>query len=310
MEDKKLEWHIILNPISGGKKSLHLWKKIETVLFDSAISFKKYESKFAGNTISITQEIITLGGKNFILIGGDGTANEVINGIFNSTNNPSEFTIAMISAGTGNDWIKTIGNYSSISTIVTSLNQKNTFLHDVGLLSFINDGKKNKRYFLNIAGLGFDGMVVKKLNEGKSIFKGTKIQYWLAILRSLLFYQLKNITFLIDDVEKTSKTLTAAIGNCQYNGAGMKQLPNAIMDDGLLDITIIGDMPKWKMILNLPKLSNGTFIKLKEVKTYRAKKIVVTSKDLIFVEVDGEFVGETPAEISVIHRGIQVLKWL
>ncbi|MFI5172956.1 MAG: diacylglycerol/lipid kinase family protein [Chitinophagales bacterium] len=305
------KWFVIINPVSGGKKAPKLWHKIKPLLDDAAITYETGITEYFDHAALLTYNAIIGGSRNILIIGGDGTAGEVVNGIFKTAIDPSEITIAMVHAGTGNDWVRTIGKYKRIIEIPSALINKKTFKHDVGIIQYTSEGQKKKRYFINIAGLGFEGYVVKRLrdNNNSGQFKGGKMRYWIAILRSLLFCKHSLVTLNVDGNVSQHKSLSIACGICNYNGSGLKQLPNAKFDDGQLDMTMIGDMSKFNMVKNLPRLTNGSHIKLKQVKTFRGKEIIIESDTPIYVEADGEFLGETPVKITVEQNALQVLKW-
>lgn len=303
------KWFVIINPVSGGKYAPKLWNKMLPHMETTGISFQVAFTEYIDHAGIIVKQAVDDGFQHFMIIGGDGTANDVINGIFNSTGQPENFVLAMIPAGTGNDWVRTIGEYKNIMEIPEKLQSGNTFLQDVGLVTFQKDNATRTRYFINIAGLGFEGQVAKNLYEKNGLLKGTKLQYQLAILQSLFVYKHTRLTLTVDGVTQSQTGLSIAAGICKYNGGGLKQLPNAIIDDGLLDMTVIGSMTKLQMVMNLPKLRNGSHVKLKSVNTFRGKTITINSEPPIYLDADGEFLGTTPVTISLIPKAIQVLQF-
>ncbi|MBC8048479.1 MAG: diacylglycerol kinase family lipid kinase [Fimbriimonadaceae bacterium] len=309
MQTNESTWHVIINPVAGGNKAIRLWRKIKPLLIEDEIAFQEIFTQHIYHAVEITKEIVKNNGKNILIVGGDGTAHEVINGIFSATKDTSTISVAMLSAGAGNDWVRTIGKPSSINVVPTSMKKNETFLHDAGIIEFTHDQQTEKRYFINIAGFAFEGLVVKKLLDSNGILKGTKLQYWGAIFRSLLFCKHAPIQFIVDGRETTINTLSVAAGICNYNGGGLKQLPNALYNDGLLDMTVIGEMSKLKMVLRLPKLTDGSLINMKEVRTFRGREIIIKCDKEIFAEADGEFLGTLPVKISIVEKAIKILKW-
>lgn len=302
-------WEVIINPVSGGKKAPGLWKKIKAQLDTNGVSYQENITQHSGHAIEITKAAISDGARNILIVGGDGTANEVVNGIFMSGMNTNEITIAMASAGTGNDWVRTTGTFRSIPDIPERLKRNESFEHDAACVEFKKNGSTEKRYFINICGLGFDGLTAKKVAEGGKFMHGSIVQYWLAIFRSLFTYKHSAMEFRVDGKATTLNTLSVAAGICRYNGGGMMQLPNAEFNDGLLDMTVIGDMSKLKMVMSLPKLTDGSFLKMKEITTFRGKEIIIKSEQQIFVEADGEYLGETPVAISILPSALRILNW-
>ncbi|HRH54948.1 MAG TPA: diacylglycerol kinase family protein, partial [Chitinophagales bacterium] len=220
------KWFVIINPVSGGKYAPKLWNKMLPHMETTGISFQVAFTEYIDHAGIIVKQAVADGFQHFMIIGGDGTANDVINGIFNSTGQPENFVVAMIPAGTGNDWVRTIGEYKNIMEIPEKLQSGNTFLQDVGLVTFQKENATRTRYFINIAGLGFEGQVAKKLYEKDGLLKGTKLQYQLAILQSLFVYKHTRLTLTVDGVTQSQTGLSIAAGICKYNGGGLKQLPN------------------------------------------------------------------------------------
>ena len=302
-------WFVIINPVSGRNKGRKLWHKIKPLLTEGGITFDFALTEYVDHASEIAGKAAGSGITNFLVIGGDGTANDVINGICRSGIDMHKFTVGMLSAGTGNDWVRTIGKCQSLNTVVQTLKKRATFLHDVGICNYQKNGQLQIRYFINIVGLGFEGHVAKRLFEEKSIFRGTKLQYQIAILRSLFVYKHTQMQITVDGNSTAITTLSIAAGIGKYNGGGLKQLPDSICDDGLLDMTVIGNMSKLKMVISLPKLQSGIHTKMKEVKTFRGKEIVIESTPDVFMDADGEYLGTTPVKISILQDKINILNF-
>lgn len=300
---------MVVNPVSGGGKGTHLSETIAGLLLQRQIPFEKAVTQRVWHACELTQDAIKAGFTRFLIVGGDGTANEVINGIFLTGANTEKIIVGMISVGTGNDWVRTIGKHRSVNSIPDSLLYEQTFLHDVGRVEYKKNGATAYRYFINIAGLGFDGYAAKKIAEGPRFLQGTKLQYWGAILQSLFFYKHHLMKITVDGNESTHQTLSIACGICKYNGGGLMQLPGASCEDGLLDMTLIGNMSKLKMVMSLPKLSNGSFLSMKEIATFKGKDFLIECDEPVMVETDGEYLGETPARISILTNKIHILRW-
>ncbi len=305
--DKK--WFVIINPVSGGKYAPKLWNKILPYLQAEDIAYEAVLTEYIDHAGILVKKALAEGFTHFMIIGGDGTANDVINGIYSAQINTNTITVAMLPAGTGNDWVRTIGAFKLASDIPKAILRNETFLHDAGVVTYKNGNEIAQRYFINIAGLGFEGHVAKNIYESKGWLKGTKLQYQISILKALFIYKHTSLTITVDGTNTKQSALSVAAGICKFNGGGLKQLPNAIFDDGLLDMTVIGSMRKWQMVVNLPKLQNGSHVKVKSVSTFRGKNISIDSELPIYIDVDGEFIGTTPVTIAILPKSINVLKF-
>lgn len=302
-------WFIIVNPAAGNGSAPPTWERLRLTLDAANIDHQYALTKEPGHAIDLARAAADAGGRRFLVIGGDGTANEVLNGLFQAQVPADEFVLGMISSGTGNDWVRTIGSHGVIEDVPRALRACDAVSYDAGLLSYQDNGTEKKRYFLNIAGLGFDGAVAKKLAEGGGWLSNTRFRYWGALIGSLLTYHHTDMEFIIDGVPFSYRTLSVAAGIGKYNGGGMKQLPFADYNDGKLDLTIITTMSKFKMVISLPRLSSGSFTKMKQVRTFQAKEMEMRSSAQVHVEADGEYLGELPVRINIIPSAINILRW-
>jgi diacylglycerol kinase family enzyme len=185
--------------------------------------------------------------------------------------------------------------------------ENRTLLHDVGVVTYFNNEEKKTRYFINIAGLGFESEVVKKTNYQKDNGRGGKLIYFYNLLTSLLAYKNTKSQVIIDGEIINADIFSLNVGNGRYCGGGMRQTPRALPDDGLLDVTIINGMGKFEIVRNLRILYNGHILQHPKIDGYKCKNIKVTSEAVMFAEADGESLGHTPAEFDIIPAGINIV---
>jgi YegS/Rv2252/BmrU family lipid kinase len=302
------DWTVIVNPNAGNGKGRKDWEKISAHLRNANISFTVCFTEKKGHAIKLTLEAIAEGFRNIITVGGDGTLNEVVNGVFSNTVCPTtDVVLSLIPVGTGNDWGRMFGIPLDYEKAVNIIAEKKTLVHDIGLVSFFNGNEKKLRYFINIAGLGFESVVVKKTNIQKDNGRGGKLIYFYNLLTSLLAYKNTKSEITIDGEILHADIFSLNVGNGRYCGGGMRQTPRAIPDDGLLDVTIINGMGKFEIIRNLKILYNGKILQHPKIDGYKCKNIKVTSEEVMFAEADGESLGRTPAEFSIIPSGIKIV---
>jgi YegS/Rv2252/BmrU family lipid kinase len=302
------EWFVIVNPNAGNGKGKKDWDRISSIFKNENISFSVEFTERKCHAIDITLKAISAGFGKIITVGGDGTLNEVLNGVFNNNICPTtDMTLALVPVGTGNDWGRMFGIPLDYEKAVRIISENKTMLHDVGQVSFYNGTEKKNRYFINIAGLGFESVVVKKTNFQKDNGHGGKLIYFYNLLTSLLSYKNTKAEIIIDGETKQADVFSINIGNGRYCGGGMRQTPNALPDDGLLDVTVINGMGKFEIIRNLKILYDGTILNHPKIDGYRCRKIKISSDSKIFTEADGESLGHTPAEFSIIPSGINIV---
>jgi diacylglycerol kinase (ATP) len=302
------DWFVIVNPNAGNEKGRKDWKVISSDLNKLGVIFSEKFTEKKEHAISITNEAIKSGYRRILCVGGDGTLNEIVNGVFNQNVCPTQdITLGLIPVGTGNDWGRMFGiplNYEGASQIIKD---GRTTIHDIGKVTYYNGLEKGTRYFINIAGLGFESVVVKRTNIQKDNGKGGKAIYFYNLLMSLISYKNTKSEIVIDGTSTTANIFSLNVGNGRYCGGGMRQTPFALPDDGILDVTIIKGMGKLEIIRNLKILYDGTILSHPKVEGHKCKNVKVCSDSVLYVEADGESLGHTPAEFSIFPAAINIV---
>ena len=302
-------WLVVVNPNAGRRRGLLDWEKISGILRSYNLDFTPVFTERPGHATEIVTEYVEREGyQRVIVVGGDGTMNEVVNGIFGQNRyKTTEITLGMITVGTGNDWGRMFGIPTDYEEAVQILTQDRTFIQDAGMVMYCNEDVPGNRYFVNIAGMGFDAEVTRKSNRMKEKGKGGAFLYLMNIFTSLINYRYVEALINVDGLNLENKIFSMNVGIGRYSGGGMIQAPNAILDDGLFDLTVIRKLSKAKVILSLKMLYNGTIHKHPKVDSYTAKSIRVESRDTIRLETDGETLGHTPIEFRIIPKSVKVL---
>jgi len=257
----------------------------------------------------ITRNKIHEGYKRIIVVGGDGTMNEVINGVFGQKSIPTtEIMLGMITVGTGNDWARMFDIPTEYEAAIETIKQQKTFVQDAGLVTYQRKNQTWNRYFINIAGMGFGAKVVAKSNKMKDKGKSNPSLYMMNIFTSLLKYRSIRARIHIDGESIDRKVFSLNVGIVKYNGGGMIQLPDAIADDGLYNITLIKKMGKLRVIASMKMLYNGKIASHRKVETYTAKSVSIDSpRRQLHLETDGETLGHSPMEFQIIPRSVKVI---
>lgn len=312
MEDNN-RWLVLVNPKASIGKSGKDWPEIKQLMTDEGLEFDAILTEYQGHAIEIIRNNITEKGYTKIIsVGGDGTNNEVINGIFTQQRFPSEiFTMGVIPVGTGNDWRRTFGLSTNYLDNIRVIKAGYTFKHDIGKVTYYNHGDPQIRYFLNAAGTGLDEVVCKATNEMKMKGKGGTARYMMNVAKCLFKYDCLHIQLTVDDqMVFDDEILSLSVGNGKYNGGGMMMMPEAVPDDGLFDITVIRKVSIPKFAANLSSIYDGSFAKkLKEVSTFRGKKIRIVSipAHSLMLETEGETLTNSPFDFEMINKGIQMV---
>ena len=303
------KWFLVVNPISGSGKGLDDFPLISKLLRDNEISCEAVFTEHKHHATELTVSAITLGYRNIIVAGGDGTLHEVINGLFiQKCVEPSEVTIAVIPVGTGNDWIRMYGLPTRYAAVIRAIKEGYTFLQDVAAVEYEESRYRQTRYMANVAGVGFDAAVIKR---GQSMDNGKKRGasfYIRALVNTFFRYKPTGVKIWVDDKLLHNNLLfSLAVGVGKYNGGGIQQLPQSVADDGLLDVTLIKPIHWWHVVFRLRRFFNGEIYSIGHVQHIQGSKIRIESSPEIYLEIDGELLGGTPVELRVLHRAVKVI---
>ena len=322
VSDRSKIWFAVINGYAASKKASSKWTKAEERMRAKGVVFHGSRTGKAGNAMELTFDACMAGYRRFIAVGGDGTVHDVLNGIAayvdgHDSDSFSDFTLGVIPVGSGNDWIKSTGVPKDICKAVDILEASVVRPQDVVRLSVLDfDALPQKKelavsYMANIGGIGIDARVCEKVNALKTQGKRGKILYVTSLLRAI-----SERKPALARVECDGKTvfdgayLSMAFGVGKYSGGGMRQTPAAVLDDGLLDMTVIPDLPLRRIAREVPRLFTGTFLKVPELVVSRAKVVTVIPYDMGCsepVEVDGEVVGKAPVEFRVLESQINIV---
>ena len=194
-----------------------------------------------------------------------------------------DITLGLIPVGTGNDWGRMFGIPLIYEGAVQVIREGKQMLHDIGVIDYFNGEEKARTYFINIAGLGFEAVVVKKTNRQKDKGMSNKAIYFYNLLSSLISYRNTPVEITIDGKISRAKVFSINVGNGRYCGGGMRQTPDAIPDDGLFDITVIKEMGRIEIIRSLQLLYDGTIMSHPKVDGYRSTNLKVTSESVLSI---------------------------
>lgn len=303
-----MKWLVIVNPNAGIGKVKKDWPRIAELLDKHGFDYHARFTEAPMQAIDIVVEQVAAGYRKIIAVGGDGTMNEVVNGIFKQKSvAATDISLGVISVGTGNDWVRTFDIPTDYEKAIQVLKRERTLIQDAGTVSFIEGEKKSERYFINMAGLGFDGLVAQKTNADKREGKSNSLLYLINLASSLFSYKSCSTRVSVDGKIIKDKIFSISIGIGQYNGGGMRQAPDARPDDGLFDLTLIKDMGKLSVIANVRRLYNGTIKKHKRVESLMGKHIIIESDQPVLLETDGESLGHSPFEFKIVPQSVKVI---
>ena len=294
-------WLLVLNPVSGRGVGLRDRAKIEAALAAEQLAFVAVVSAHPGHTLTLVADAITRGCRNVLVAGGDGSLSEAVNGICaQSVVPPEAVRLALIPVGTGNDWARAQAlphGYREAAGIVATGAVRR---HDVGVIDFATGGR---RWFVNVAGMGFDAGVIQRMPTRRL----GRLAYLIGLLRELILYRPEALRWRHDGAERSAEAfvLFACIG--RFCGGGMLVAPQASAEDGLLDFVLVRHMGRLEVLRALPALFDGSLAQHPKVETWRAKRVTFTGVPGIAIEADGELVGHTPATFRVLPDALRMV---
>jgi diacylglycerol kinase (ATP) len=239
-----------------------------------------------------------------IVIGGDGTINDVLNGL-GKAGFPENVTLALLPAGTGNDLAATLAVPEDPDEAEDVIRRNRVRIFDVARVRSEGIGE---RFFINVATGGI-GAEISEANYEDLKSKWGKLSYLRASLEIARNFDVKEITLYLDGEEHRMRAINLAVGNCRYAGGGWPAAPKANPEDGLLDLVVIEDVGLKEILKLTPaSLARSNYLDKEGVFFMRAKEIQVeTQPPGLEFTVDGEVIGKEPAEFVVIPRALKLI---
>jgi len=269
------------------------------------LSFDHEFTEGVGHAIELAKTAVADGYRYLVAVGGDGTVNEIANGILDS-GVASDMALGVVSTGTGSDFARSVGIPRHYINACSCLTSPRKLLIDVGVVEYRRKGEPSRRFFVNAAGTGFDAVVVEATERLPKYLGGT-IPYVAGLLRTLLSYRNKPVVLSVGERVETARILSVEVANGSYIGGGMHLAPEASLNDSLLDVVVIGDIGKFDLLKSLYMVYKGTHGNHPKVSMAKATKITVESQERVLVYADGELLGEGPASFWLVPAALSIV---
>ena len=307
-------WLVVVNVFAASRKAGSVWKKAAVMLDEAGVRYKAMFTGGTDNAIAISQKAAAMGYRKFMAVGGDGTVHDVLNGIaafvFSSGQTDvtvADFTLGVLPVGSGNDWVKSTGVPIDVRKAVDTIAAARTSKQDVVKVQ----AGSSVSYMVNVGGVGLDARVCEIVNRKKERGRRGKKLYVTALLYCIRHRVPVRAKVIADgEIVFDGRYLSMSFGVGKYSSGGMRQTPLAVLGDGLLDVTVIPDIPLWKIAKEVLKLFTGTFHTVDVLTQARCRVVEVlpyVQADAEPVEVDGEVVGRAPVRMTVLPDQINVL---
>lgn len=298
-------YHIIMNPTSKSGKGLSIWQTLEPILRERRIPYRLYQSTYTGHVTELTRQITSVStGQpiNLIVLGGDGTVNEVLQGIENFDN----VNFGYIPTGSSNDLARALGlSHETKELLRQILDGSHAHMVDLGILTYESNAEvmsrlhsrptHKSRYFVVSSGIGFDAAVCEEalsspVKDALNKLKLGKLTYLCIALKQLFAAKAISCEITLDGRKNifVPKLLFTALMIHPYEGGGFRFCPQAVNNDGLLDLCVVGDLPKLLILFALPTAFIGRHYLFPKIDHYTASSVQIKTSSPLWVHTDGE----------------------
>jgi diacylglycerol kinase (ATP) len=293
----------LVNPASAGGSTSKRWPEIAHEAASAGLVGDAVFSEHPGHLGELASAAVRAGARQLVLVGGDGSLNEVVNGLGKLA---GKVELALIPRGTGSDFVREHGIPHSVGEAARVALEGELRPVDLGKATFHAwDGSRASQYFANAAGAGISGAIARRVNDGTKAL-GSRGSYAWAVVAVFSRWRNCTVRLRVDEEEREGKMheVVAAIG--RYQAGGMKLCPEAIPDDGLFDVLILGDLSKANLAANLHKTYRGTHLSHPKVELLRGRSVSVEADEPLPIQLDGEQPGTTPVQFELIPGALRL----
>jgi YegS/Rv2252/BmrU family lipid kinase len=282
----------IVNPKAGTNLQKHICDSVEKNLnrlkFDHDFRFTERPE----HAKDLAKEAIAEGFEIVVAVGGDGSINEIASALLGT-----DAVLGIVPAGSGNGLAMHLGYGRDIDEAVKKLNTAEERLIDVGLM--------NGQPFINLAGVGFDGLVSNLMKESE--WRGF-IPYFLKSVEAGLKYTPRECTIELDDKVLTEKCFIISVANGPMWGYNFQIAPDARLDDGFFEVVILKDVPKWQYFALVPSTLNGKIYEAEFVEHFTTRRVKISAPGKNYVHLDGEgLMLESGLEFEIKPKALKIL---
>ena len=282
---------IVLNPTAGGGRAAKLLPTVVSTLRRLERPRHLHDTTAPAEATIVARQFVADGVSLVVAVGGDGTVNEVANGLLAAA---SGAALGVLPAGRGVDFARSVGTPRNADAALERIVRATPRPIDVGRATF---GDGSSRAFVNVAGLGFDAVVAERV--ARSRLPGSTVPYVSGLLGALIRYRNLDVAIEVDGERIDGRALAVVVANGRYFGGGMKIVPEADLADGLIDLAILGDLSKSDLLRNVPRVYRGTHVSHPKFRHRTAHEVRVTTAEPAPVQLDGEVVGAAPVTFTV-----------
>ncbi len=295
--------------VHGKLRYFHALKKSILTVFRDEFQLGFIRTDPVSGAKDAVRKAIEAGTAYVIIVGGDGSVNEAINGYMMIPEAMRVATVlGVLPMGSGNDFARSLQVSKDLKGLYTLIHNRSIMKVDVCKMKYQGLGHETEyRYFINISDIGLGGLAAVHVRNSPKIL-GPNLSYAKAIISSLLTYKKQPISLKSPEFKWEGEIMSLCMANGKYFGSGMCIAPEACLNDGLIQLIILGNIRLSDYLKNLPKIKRGEKIKHKEVSYTAVSSLSIESKGAECpIDMDGEFIGHTPIEVEVLPEVVKML---
>jgi YegS/Rv2252/BmrU family lipid kinase len=293
----------LVNPASANGSTGRRWPEIARAAAAAGLQGATLFSERPGHLGELARAAAGDGADLLVVVGGDGSVNEVANGLVGLEQQP---TVAIVPRGTGWDFVRTFGIPRQIEAAAEIALRGETRSIDLGRVTYRAwSGAGETAVFANVASAGMSGAIAQRANETTKALGG-KASYLLATVRVFSRWKPSDVHVRVDGEVRSGPMLDVVVANGRYFGGGMRMCPDAEPDDGLFDVLTIGDVSKADFMRTMPKIYRGTHLPHPKAELLRGATVEIEAETPVPIELDGEQPGTTPARFEILRDAFRL----
>ena len=293
----------LVNPASSNGSTGRRWPELARRAAAAGLDGATLFSERQGHLAELAREAALDGAELLVVVGGDGSVNEVVNGLAGLGRQPE---VAVVPRGTGWDFSRTFGIPRKIDDAVQIALQGDVRTIDLGRASYRAwDGSDATAWFANVASAGMSGAIAKRANETTKALGG-KASYLWATFAVFSGWEATEIEVAVDGERRAGPMFDVVVANGRFFGGGLEICPEAEPDDGLFDVLTIGDVTKRDLVQTMPRMYRGTHLPHPKAELLRGSSVTVKSETPLPIELDGEQPGTTPVTFEVAAGALRL----
>jgi diacylglycerol kinase (ATP) len=294
----------VVNPVAGNGATERRWPEIAHRAAAYGLSGEALLTEHPAHAAALAERAAEDGAGLIVVVGGDGTVNEVVNGLVRARR--ADVDLALLPQGTGDDFARTFEIPSDLEGALAAATGTTVRAVDIGRATFRGwDGAETERYFANFAGAGISGAIARR-GAATSRRLGARLAYFWATVAVFVRWQAAEVRVQIDGEDREGRMYEVLVANGAYAAGGMWVAPNALVDDGLFEAVLIKDVTKPEFVATFPKIYRGKHVGHPKVEILRGSTVAVDADTPLPVVLDGEQPGTTPIRFEVVPHALRL----